>query len=185
MTVPYRVMTVCTGNICRSPMAEQVLRDALTAAGIADDVVVDSSGVSGEEQGNPIDHRARRVLAAHGYPTGDDHVARRVTSADLAERDLILAMTASHARALRRLAGVEAPPESGARPEPDIRMFRSFDPEAPVLADTDGEDLLDVEDPWYGGAEDFEMCLRDIEAATPGIVAHIRSALIRSQIEHA
>ncbi len=187
--MPYRVMTVCTGNICRSPMAEQVLRDALTAAGLADDVVVDSTGVSGEEQGNPIDHRARRVLAAHGYPTGDDHVARRVTSADLAERDLVLAMTASHARALRRLAGVEAstdgPDEPDAAAGPDIRMFRSFDPEAPVLGDTDGEDLLDVEDPWYGGADDFELCLREIEAATPGIVAYLRSALIRSQIEQA
>ena len=181
MNAPFRVMTVCTGNICRSPMAEIVLREALAEAGLDAAVVVDSTGVSGEEQGNPVDRRARRVLAAHGYPAGDSHRARRVTVAELGERDLVLAMTAHHARALRRLAGVpeggelSAPAHTAGGPE--IRMFRSFDPEAPALAEGDSEHLLDVEDPWYGGAEDFEVCLREIEAATPGIVEHVRVRL--------
>ena len=69
----YRVMTVCTGNICRSPMAEIVLRQRLEAAGLADEVVVDSSGVSDEEHGHPVDRRARSVLAARA--------ARRVAEA--------------------------------------------------------------------------------------------------------
>ncbi len=178
---PLRIMTVCTGNICRSPMAEIVLREALAAEGLDGAVVVDSTGVSGEEQGNPVDRRARSVLSAHGYPRGDAHTARRVTAADLRERDLVLAMTAHHARALRRLVGVgeggelSSPPTVPSRPV--IRMFRSFDPDAPVLADGDSEHLLDVEDPWYGGMEDFEVCLREIEAATPGIVEYVRQRL--------
>lgn len=181
MSKPFRVMTVCTGNICRSPMAEIVLREALAASGLDGAVVVDSTGVSGEEQGNPVDRRARRVLTAHGYPAGDAHVARRVTSAELGERDLVLAMTAHHARALRRLAGfgeggdLSSPmPAAGG---PVIRMFRSFDPEAPALAEGDSEHLLDVEDPWYGGMEDFEVCLREIEAATPGIVEYVQARI--------
>ncbi|QAY69564.1 low molecular weight protein-tyrosine-phosphatase [Xylanimonas protaetiae] len=181
MSVPFRVMTVCTGNICRSPMAEIVLREALAAAGLDGAVVVDSTGVSGEEQGNPVDRRARSVLAAHGYPVGDAHRARRVTAAELRDSDLVLAMTAHHARALRRLAGFDEGGElSGphtASSGPEIRMFRSFDPEAPVPTNAGSEDLLDVEDPWYGGAEDFEVCLREIEAATPGIVEHVRARL--------
>ncbi|MGO1333580.1 MAG: low molecular weight protein-tyrosine-phosphatase, partial [Cellulosimicrobium funkei] len=100
---PYRVMTVCTGNICRSPMAEVVLRDRFEAAGLGDRVVVDSTGISDEERGNPIDRRARAVLAEHGYVVDGTHRARQVRAGDLAARDLVLAMTAQHARALRRL----------------------------------------------------------------------------------
>ena len=180
MSVPFRVMTVCTGNICRSPMAEIVLREALKAAGLGDAVVVDSTGISSEEEGNPVDRRARRVLAEHGYPAGDGHRARRVTAGGLSGCDLVLPMTAHHARVLRRIAaqaGVTAQAGPGGEPgatAPAIRMFRTFDPEAPVLGPDDGEELLDVEDPWYGGMEDFEVCLREIEAAVPGIVKAVQ-----------
>ncbi len=163
MTTSYRVMTVCTGNICRSPMAEVVLRDRFEAAGLGDLVVVDSTGVSDEEHGNPIDRRAQRTLAEHGYDV-PAHRARLVTADQLAARDLVLVMTSSHARVLRRLApdGV------------DIRMVRSFDPAVP----TDGpEHLLDVDDPWYGPQEAFEQTLAEIEAAADGVLAHVRAAL--------
>ncbi|MET0787865.1 MAG: low molecular weight protein-tyrosine-phosphatase [Cellulomonas sp.] len=151
MPSPYTVMVVCTGNICRSPMAEIVLRERFAAAGLGDRVVVDSSGTSDEEHGNPVDRRARAVLEAHGYPTGDGHRARQVQVGD--RRDLVLAMTSAHARALRRL-GIEPV------------LFRSFDPDA--VGD------LDVADPWYGGPRDFEDCLAQIEAAADGIVEHVR-----------
>jgi protein-tyrosine phosphatase len=151
---PYSVMVVCTGNICRSPMAEIVLRERFAAAGLADQVVVDSTGISDEEHGNPVDRRARAVLVAHGYPAGDGHRARQVGSDD--RRDLVLAMTNAHARALRRLAA-----------EPVL--FRSFDPAAT------GD--LDVADPWYGGPQDFEDCLAQIEAAADGIVDQVRNVL--------
>ncbi|HEV6955739.1 MAG TPA: low molecular weight protein-tyrosine-phosphatase [Promicromonospora sp.] len=163
---PYRVMTVCTGNICRSPMAEIVLRDRFDAAGLGEAVEVDSSGVSDEEHGNPVDPRARAVLAEHGYPTGDGHSARQVTAADVRGHDLVLAMTTRHARALRSLAPGDG---DGAV----VRMYRSFDPAADGLP----EQRLDIADPWYGGPEDFEECLAEIEAAADGVVAFVRHRL--------
>lgn len=159
MTEPYRVMTVCTGNICRSPMAEVVLRDRLEHAGLADRVVVDSTGISDEEHGNPIDRRARTALAARGYEV-PQRAARQVRADDLPRRDLVLAMTSSHARALRRLGD-----------QGQVRMYRSFDPAAPVGGP---ESALDVDDPWYGGPDNFELCLDEIEAAADGVVAFIR-----------
>jgi protein-tyrosine phosphatase len=170
---PYRVMTVCTGNICRSPMAEIVLRDRLEAAGLGDRVVVDSTGVSDEEHGNPVDRRARHVLAAHGYPTGDGHRARQVTATDLAGRDLLLPMTAQHARRLRRLADGAAGSDGLA----EIRLYRSFDPDAPVVEAGGDEHLLDVDDPWYGDQAGFETTLAEIEAAADGVVQHVRAHL--------
>ncbi|VTR76397.1 putative low molecular weight protein-tyrosine-phosphatase [Cellulomonas hominis] len=165
----YRVMTVCTGNICRSPMAEVVLRARLDEAGLGDRVVVDSTGVSDEEHGNPIDRRARAALAARGYPV-PDRAARQVRASDLRERDLVLAMTASHARALRRIARDD---EAASR----VVMFRTFDPAAPRVADVRDEHLLDVDDPWYGGPENFETCLDEIEAAADGVVDAVRAGL--------
>lgn len=155
----FRIMTVCTGNICRSPMAEVVLRAHLEAAGLA--AVVDSTGVSSEEQGNPMDPRAVATLRGAGYEP-PRHTARRVRPHELAERDLVLAMTASHAAALRRLA-----PEHSDK----VVLLRSFDPAAPSGGP---EYLLDVDDPWYGDRGAFAITLAEIEAAAPGIVEHVR-----------
>jgi protein-tyrosine phosphatase len=189
MSEPYRVMTVCTGNICRSPMAEVMLRERFAAAGLADEVVVDSTGLSDEEWGNPIDRRARRVLVEHGYPGGEDHRARQVHAADVAASDLVLPMTAAHARALRRLAADPAlqvraaDPAAGdlvlpaTAPADRIVLLRRFDPSAPRVADPHDEHRLDIDDPWYGGPPEFEECLAQIEAAADGVVAHVRAAL--------
>ncbi|SDB88184.1 protein-tyrosine phosphatase [Sanguibacter gelidistatuariae] len=170
-----RIMTVCTGNICRSPMAEVVLRERLEAAGFGDRVVVDSTGISSEEQGRPIDRRAREVLAAAGYSDAalEGHSARRVRPEDLVERDLVLPMTAAHAAELRRLALRHGLPDAAA----DIVMFRTFDPGAPRTKDSSQESLLDVEDPWYGDLTDFQECLSQIEAAADGIVEWTRARL--------
>jgi protein-tyrosine phosphatase len=170
----YRVMAVCTGNICRSPMAEVVLRDRFAAAGLGEAVVVDSSGISDEETGNPIDPRAAEVLQDAGYPV-PRHRAHRVTVKEIAGRDLLLAMTARHARALRTLA---PDAETAAR----VRMFRSFDPAAPAPSGADAvadEAQLDVEDPWYGDRDDFLSVLQQVEAAADGIVGYVRDELAR------
>lgn len=168
-------MTVCTGNICRSPMAEVVLRARLEDAGLGDVVVVDSTGTSDEERGRPIDPRARRVLAAHGYDV-PVHRARQVDAVDLAARDLVLPMTSAHAAALRRLARGDVALERR------IRMFRSFDPAAPTGGP---EHLLDVDDPWYGEESGFEATLAEVEAAADGIVDHVRQALGAEQRDRA
>ena len=163
---PYRIMTVCTGNICRSPMAEVVLRDRVAAAGLSDVVEIDSTGVSDEERGNPMDPRAVDVLTDHGYEV-PDHVARRVTSGELDRRDLVLAMTVGHAQRLRRL-----------RPEAPVHLYRSFDLGALVAARGD-EHRLDLDDPWYGDRDAFEEVLAQLEAGADGVIAHVREALGR------
>ena len=85
---PYTVMTVCTGNICRSPMAEIILRAEFESRGIGEDRVrVLSSGVSDEEYGHPIDPRAVRVLRADGYEIPTHHFAHRVTREEIEETD--------------------------------------------------------------------------------------------------
>ena len=105
------VVFVCTGNICRSVTAERVLERHLETIGA--EAVVDSAGISDEEEGNPIDPRQARVLAAAGYRT-DDHAARQITAEWLADRDLAVAMTARHYRALERLIA-DLPAEAGRR----------------------------------------------------------------------
>ena len=175
---PYRVVMVCTGNICRSAMAEIVLRDRLAAAGIPDSgpggVTVTSAGVSDEERGNPIDSRARRVLTEAGYGVGADdvsratgsaiasHTAHRVTDAEITEADLLLAMTDSHWNVLQRRA-------AGLGVEPDrIRMYRELDPASAqqaeaVAAGGSSRSVLNVPDPWYGTMADFLDTLEVVE----------------------
>ena len=175
---PYRVVMVCTGNICRSAMAEVVLRDRLAAAGIPDSgpggVTVTSAGVSDEERGNPIDSRARRVLTEAGYGVGADdvsratgsaiasHTAHRVTDAEITEADLLLAMTDSHWNVLQRRA-------AGLGVEPDrIRMYRELDPASAqqaeaVTAGGSSRSVLNVPDPWYGTMADFLDTLEVVE----------------------
>jgi len=146
-------------------MAEVVLRERFDAAGLGEQVSVCSRGVSDEERGNPVDRRARAVLVAHGYPGGDGHTARQVTAAELDQCDLVLAMTAAHARVVRRMAG-DAP----------VVMYRRFDPAAPQCGDRD-DPRLDIDDPWYGGPRDFEVCLAQVEAGADEVVAHVRELL--------
>ena len=182
----YRVIMVCTGNICRSAMAEIVLGDRLAAAGIhmrePDGVVVTSAGVSDEERGNPIDSRARRVLAEAGYGTGADdvsratdiaitsHTAHRITDAEIAEADLLLAMTDSHWNVLqRRAAALEVDPSR-------IRMYRELDPASAQQAEAvveggSSRSVLNVPDPWYGTMADFVDTLEVVERVSDELTA--------------
>ncbi|MDR0591697.1 MAG: low molecular weight phosphotyrosine protein phosphatase [Bifidobacteriaceae bacterium] len=159
----FQVQTVCTGNICRSPMAAAVLAAFLDDAELSPLVSVGSSGVSAEEDGNPIDRRAARALRRRGYNPDPRHRAHRITRSELESADLILPATYGHYRAL--LA-------RGADPAA-VRMMRQFDPAA---GGPPGPGL-DIEDPWYGGEQDFESALDQIEAAAPGVVEHVRGRL--------
>ena len=149
MSEPLHITFVCSGNICRSPMAEKMFAHQIRERGLADRVRVTSAGTGGWHAGDGADRRANRVLHAHGYPT--DHVAAQV-DADHLSADLVVALGRNHVRMLTQL-GVE--PER-------VRMLRSFDPRS-------GAHALDVEDPYYGGLTDFEDVFEVIEAAPPGL----------------
>jgi protein-tyrosine phosphatase len=132
---PYRVCFVCTGNICRSPIAESVLRRMVAEAGLADRVAVSSAGTGDWHTGDPADHRAMAALRGRGYQL--EHAARQWLRGDFADADLVVALDSGHYRHLLRQA-----PDPAARAK--VRLLRSFDPAA-------GDDL-DVPDPYYGDA---------------------------------
>ncbi|MCL6668226.1 low molecular weight protein-tyrosine-phosphatase [Streptomyces panaciradicis] len=153
----YRVCFVCTGNICRSPMAESVFRTRLREAGLDDRVEADSAGTGGWHEGDGADPRTVSVLRENGYD--GTHIARRFQSSWFSRLDLVIALDAGHLKALRRLAPT---PEDAAK----VRLLRSYDPAA-------GDDL-DVPDPYYGGMDGFEECLEMVEAASEGLLAAVR-----------
>ncbi len=164
----YRICVVCTGNICRSPMAEYLLREAIDEAGLGDLVEVSSAGTSSEEHGNPIDPRTADALARHGHPDlgWDEHRARRFDRSWFDGLDLVLAADRWHERTLRRLASTHADRSK-------VALLRSFDPGAA----RDGG--LDMDDPWYGGPTAFDRTHDEIVGAVPGLVDHVRLALGR------
>ncbi len=161
----YRIVAVCTGNICRSPMAELLLAHAFAQAGMADAVVVDSAGTTDWEAGRPIDERAAAKLTELGIES-HLHRARRFESSWYCERDLILALDLDHYRELR-----EEAPDDDARDR--VHLLREFDPST---TDTDLEDL-GIYDPWYGDAGDFEAPWKMVDGAVDGVVRYVSNEL--------
>lgn len=165
---PFTVMTVCTGNICRSPMAQIILARRFDDAGLRNRVEVLSSGVSDEEHGHPIDPRAVRVLRARGYELPRHHFAHRISRAEIDATDLFLPMTASHMRMLLRML----PAEDRSK----VRLYRSFDPALP-RPEAGRESDLDLVDPWYGGPHEFDVAISQIDHVAPFIVDWVRRRL--------
>lgn len=161
----YRITVVCTGNICRSPMAEWVLRERFDAAGLGEQVEIDSAGTTAWEEGNPADERTVAAMQRHGH-TGDYtvHRARVFDKRWFDDRDLVLAADHGHYTVLRRLAGVSEAKDR-------IRMIRSFDPSGLK------GDALSIDDPWYGDEGSFDQTYDEITAAADGIVEYVRERL--------
>lgn len=139
-----KILFVCHGNICRSPMAEFAMKDILKKAGAADRFFIDSAATSREELGNPIYPPAQRELAKHGI-VGDSHRARQITKEDLSRFDRIYYMDSNNLRNLRRMF-------------PGETCFLPFLPR-------------DVADPWYFG--NFEQTWRDIESGCQRIAEEL------------
>ncbi|MGX1849079.1 low molecular weight protein-tyrosine-phosphatase [Streptomyces sp. NPDC055299] len=178
MKAPFRICFVCTGNICRSPMAESVFRTHLAEDGLDGLVEVDSAGTGGWHEGDGADPRTVAVLRAGGYPHA--HTARQFHASWFDHLDLVIALDSSHLRELRGLAPTE---QDAAK----VCLLRSYEKGAAAdadpgqlpgpLSDSGLTDDLDVPDPYYGGSAGFEECLEMIESASEGLLAAVRTAL--------
>jgi protein-tyrosine phosphatase len=157
---PYRIVFVCTGNICRSPMAEVITRSLAgstlleDATTLAAHVQVASAGTGPWHEGEPMHPYAAASLTLGGYP-GERHVAHQFASSELGQTDLMVALDRRHQQTLRGL---------GADPD-RLVLLRSFDPNAGAAAD--------VPDPYYGDQSVFDDCRDMIAAACTGLVASL------------
>jgi protein-tyrosine phosphatase len=152
---PTRVLFVCSGNICRSPLAEAIFKSLVREAGLSSRFVVDSAGTHGFHEGDHADPRTRRVGRKHGLEV--DSIAREVVDDDFDRFDLIIAMDRGHRRELMDRGG------RGRRAA--IRLMREFDPSARDQ---------DVADPYYGGEEGFETMYSILVPACRGLLDSLR-----------
>ncbi|WP_193104979.1 protein tyrosine phosphatase [Brachybacterium sp. FME24] len=165
-----RVLTVCTGNVCRSPAAAVMLREAIREAGLADRVEVGSAGTSWEAEGMPMDERTELSLERSGYARPFEHTARTIHLTELLAWDLVLPMTVEHAQLLRRMA--EQTPDGKSAPE--IALWRRFDPEVSKDAP---ETEIAVRDPWYEGQAAFDRTIVEMLRSVPTLITHVQHTL--------
>jgi len=155
----YSILFVCSGNICRSPAAENVFRARAERAGILPLVAIDSAGTHGYHEGEPPDPRSAAVLRRAGYPA--EGRARELRAADLlgdAAHTLVVCMDRTHERHVL---------SAGAARE-RVALLRSFDPAG---------GHADLPDPYYGGDDGFDDMLSMIERAMGGLVARVKAEL--------
>ena len=150
----HRILFVCHGNICRSPMAEFVMKDLVRKVGLEDCFVIESAATSTEEIGNSVYPPARRKLAEHGIGC-QGKTARQMTRQDYDRYDLLVGMDAWNIRNMHSICGGD--------PKGKIVMLMDF-------TNRPG----DVADPWYTG--DFEATWRDVLEGCQGILQHVQSA---------
>jgi len=155
--MPYRIVFVCTGNICRSPMAEVATRAEANAITLADGTIlgdrlhVTSAGTGPWHEGEPMDPRTGEALRRAGYPD-HPHVAHQISAPALDQNDLIVALDRRHQQTLRSLGN-----------DPSrLFLLRSFDPSAGAASD--------VPDPFYGDDAEFDACLAMIAGGCRGLV---------------
>ncbi len=154
------LLFVCTGNICRSPTAEGVFREFLRRNSLEKSVRADSAGTHGYHVGDAPDRRATAHALRRGYDISALR-ARQVTRADFDAFDLVLAMDRSHFRFMEGLCAAEH--------RHKLKLFLDFA----------GIEEAEVPDPYYGGSDGFEQVLDMVEAASRGLVDHVRAHLLR------
>ena len=160
----FRISMVCTGNICRSPMAEIVLRDLVEKAGLSSRVIVTSAGTGEWHVGEHADPRTVEALEARGYD-GRSHRARQFDPEWFDTLDLVIALDRSHERVLRSWARTEEDRQK-------VRLLLGFDPEFAGRSD--------VRDPYYSDAAMFDAVLGEIEHACTALFRQLEPAFRRS-----
>jgi protein-tyrosine phosphatase len=163
MAEPLRLLMLCMGNICRSPMAEGALRERLRAAGLVDEVEVDSAGTGGWHAGDPPDPRATATAAAHGVDIGMLR-ARRLLADDFERFDWILCADGDNL-AQARLRGPVARRDRAV-------LLRAW-------AGCDG--AMEIPDPYRGGSREFEHAWSLVDEAAARIVERVRDALAEQE----
>ena len=148
-----KLLMVCMGNVCRSPMAQMVTQHLAQKAGLARDLQIDSAGTHAARLKEPPDPRAKAALSARGYPLGKTR-SRKVIERDFDRYNLILAMDQSNLNDLRKIC----PNEHSHK----LRLFLEF---------AGSLENRDIPDPYYGNAEGFEQVLNLCEAGAHGLVA--------------
>jgi len=146
-----KLLFVCHGNICRSPMAEFVMKDLVKKAGLGSQFHIESAATSREEIGSPVYPPARRKLAEHGISC-DGHAARQLTNQDYEEYDLLIGMDQANLRNMYRICGGD------------------FDHQMSLLLDHTNRPG-DVADPWYTG--DFEATWQDVLSGCQGLLKEL------------
>ena len=148
----FKILFVCMGNICRSPLAEGIFKHMVVNAGRATEFDIESAGTGGWHQGNPPDRRAIAVAAAHGIDISAQR-ARRIAAGDFDRFDLILALDHDNLRNLQKIAP--------AAHLGKLHLFNSY-----ALANKD-----DIPDPYYGGREDFDRAYSMLLAGCSALLA--------------
>ena len=146
-----KVLFVCHGNICRSPMAEFIFKKMVESSGVQDQFEIESAAVSSEEEGNPVYPPARRILADHGIDCRGKY-ARKMTVDDYRYFDYLICMDNSNLRNMQRICGGD----------PENKMYK-------LLSFTGSPG--DVADPWYSG--DFQTTWEDIQRGLEAFAANV------------
>ena len=147
-----KILFVCHGNICRSPMAEFVMKDLVKKAGLETEFLIESAATSTEEIGNPVYPPARRKLAEHGISCAGK-TSRQLIRADYGQYDLLIGMDRANIRNMNRICGGD--------PEGKLHLLMEY-------TDHPG----DVADPWY--TDDFETTWRDVLAGCKGLLERLQ-----------
>ncbi|WP_397420139.1 low molecular weight protein-tyrosine-phosphatase [Protaetiibacter sp. SSC-01] len=156
----FRICFVCTGNICRSPMAEAIMRTIVARTGYSAQIAVTSAATGDWHVGEHADPRTIAALEAHGYDPGR-HRARQFDPAWFPELDLVVAFDRGHERVLRQWAPSEAD-------QSKVQLLLGFDPEAATM---------DVPDPYYSDAAMFDTVLVAIERACTSLFRQLEPAI--------
>ena len=160
-STPFRIIFVCTGNICRSPMAEVMLRDLVTRSGLGRLITTSSAGTGDWHVGEQADSRTITALAKAGYD-GSHHRARQFDPAWFADLDLVVVLDRSQERILRNWATTN-------HDRAKVRLLLSFDP--------DQAELRDVPDPYYSDDALFDAVLGMIERANVALFKQLAPAI--------